>query len=58
LPFNKFDRRPFVDAALLGQLIEQFLGVLQIECLEALGKPAVDRGEQVLCLGAPALLGP
>ena len=36
------------------QLIHQRLGVLQVGGVEALGKPAVDRREQVMSLGALA----
>ena len=42
----------------LGQRVEQCLGVFQIGGIETLGEPAVDRREQVVGLGALALLGP
>jgi hypothetical protein len=40
------------------EFVEQRLGVLQVGRVEALGEPAIDRGEQVVRLGAPSLLGP
>jgi hypothetical protein len=40
------------------QLVEQRLGVLQIGGIEALGEPAVNRGEQVVGLLPLASLGP
>jgi hypothetical protein len=40
------------------ELVEQRPGISEIGGVEALGEPAVDRREQVVRLGAPALLGP
>ena len=40
------------------QLIEQRLRFLQIECIEALGEPAVHRREKVAGFGALALVAP
>jgi hypothetical protein len=40
------------------QLVEQRLGVLQVCRIEALVEPAVDRRQELVRLGAPALLGP
>ena len=40
------------------QLLQQRLSLLQIERVEALGEPAVDRGEQIAGLPALALLAP
>ena len=40
------------------QLIEQRLGLLQIERIEAFGEPPVDRSEQVTRFGALALIAP
>ena len=40
------------------QLVEQRLGLLQIERVESLGEPAVDWREQSACFGAPALFAP
>src|SRR5438874_4460607 len=40
------------------QLGEKRLRLLQVGRVEALGEPAVDRGEQFLRLGPPALLAP
>jgi hypothetical protein len=40
------------------ELVEQRLGVLEVDGTEALGEPPIDRCEQVACLGAPALLLP
>jgi hypothetical protein len=40
------------------QFIEQRLGLVEVSRLEALGEPAVDRGEEVVRLGTPVLLGP
>jgi hypothetical protein len=40
------------------QRVEQRLGLTQIRCVEALGEPAVDWGEQVASLGALALIAP
>jgi hypothetical protein len=40
------------------QLVQQRLGVLQVGGVEALGEPAVDRGEQVARLVALALVTP
>ena len=45
------------DSQLL-QFIEQPLGLLEVGGVEALGEPAVDRGEKAVRLGAPALLPP
>ena len=39
-----------------GQRLEQCFGLLQICGVEALGEPAVDRGEQLVGLGVPTLL--
>ena len=41
-----------------GQLIEQCLGLPQVERVETLGEPAVDRGENVTRLGAATLFRP
>ena len=46
LPYNRTRRQR-------GQLIEQRLRLLQVRRVEALGEPAVDRGEQVARLGPP-----
>jgi hypothetical protein len=35
-----------------GQLVEQRLGLFEIERVEAFGEPAVDRSEQITGLGA------
>src|SRR5262245_34246148 len=40
------------------QFIEQRLSVLQVGGVEALGEPAEDRGQQLVCVGAPTLLLP
>jgi hypothetical protein len=40
------------------QLIEQSLCVLQIRCVEAFGKPAVDRSEKLAGFIALALIAP
>ena len=40
------------------QLIEQRLRFLQIECIEALGEPAVDRSEEIAGLIPLALIAP
>ena len=40
------------------QLIEQRLRLLQVGGVEAFGKPAIDRGDEVAGFGAPALLAP
>jgi hypothetical protein len=40
------------------KLVEQRLRFFQICGVEALGEPAIDRGEQIAGLGAPALLSP
>ena len=42
----------------LSQFVEQRLRLFQIGGVEALGEPAVDRGEEVAGFGAPALLAP
>src|SRR5262245_34312723 len=39
----------------LRQRIQQRLGLLQVRRVKALGEPAVDRGQQVISLGALAL---
>jgi hypothetical protein len=38
--------------------VEQLVRILQVGGIEALGEPALDRREQVVCLGPPTLLGP
>src|ERR1700720_404885 len=40
------------------QLIEERLRLLQVGGVEAFGKPAIDRGDEVAGFGAPALLAP
>ena len=40
------------------QLGEEFCGFFQIGGIEALGEPAVDRGEEIAGLSAPALFAP
>ena len=40
------------------QLTEQSLGLLQIERIEALGEPAVERGEKIAGFAAPVLFAP
>jgi hypothetical protein len=40
------------------ELVEQCPGSLQIGRIEALGEPVVDRAEQFVCLGPPALVAP
>ena len=40
------------------QFVEQRLCLFQIGGVEALGEPAVDRGEEIAGFGAPALLAP
>ena len=35
------------------QFIEQSLGLLQIECVEAFGEPAIDRSEKIASLIPP-----
>jgi hypothetical protein len=40
------------------QLVEQSLGILEVSGVEPFGKPAVDGGEQVMGLGASALVAP
>jgi len=42
----------------LSQLVEQRLRLDQVARVEALGEPAVDRGEEVARLGALALVAP
>src|SRR5262249_53877457 len=41
-----------------GQLVEQRLRLHEVARVEALGEPAVNRGEEVACLGALALALP
>jgi hypothetical protein len=41
-----------------GQLVEQSLGLLQIERVEAFGEPAVDRSEQIAGLVSLPLIAP
>jgi hypothetical protein len=50
--------REFTLLAASCELVEERLGVLQIGGVEALGEPAVDRREQVVGLGAFALIAP
>ena len=40
------------------QLIQQRLRLLQDRRVEAFGEPAIDRREQIMCLGPPALVTP
>src|ERR671918_1919043 len=56
-PSTGFGQRHRMPAS-SGKLLEQRLGVLQVGGVEALGEPAVDRREQVVGLGAPALVAP
>src|SRR6516225_7322510 len=42
----------------IAQLVEQRFGTLQIGGVEALGEPAVDRGEKIARLGGLALVAP
>jgi hypothetical protein len=44
--------------ALNGQLVEQRSGLFQIECIEALREPAVDRSEQITGFIPLALIAP
>ena len=41
-----------------GKLVEQRLGVLEVDGIKALGEPAVDRGEEIVGLSAFALIAP
>ena len=43
---------------ILLQRIEEFLRLHEIRRVEPLGEPAVDRREQITCLGAFALIAP
>jgi hypothetical protein len=40
------------------QCVEQQLGLAQVGKVEALGKPRIDRGQQVACLRAPSPVAP
>ena len=60
---NELSQRAFSDSSCLrqlscGQLVEQSLSLLQIERVEAFGKPAVDRGEKIASLIPLALIAP
>src|SRR6516162_7715920 len=46
------------EARLRIERVKQRLCLFQIGCVEALGKPAVDRREQVVGLGTAALVAP
>jgi hypothetical protein len=51
----EFRHMPVADSR---QLVEQRLRFFQIGGVEALGEPAINRGEQIAGLGAPALVAP
>ena len=51
-------QRPFRNWPLGVQVIEQRLGLFQIERAEAFGEPAADRSEQLACLIALAPIAP
>ena len=51
-------KRPFRNSFLCAQLVEQGLGLFQIERVEAFSEPAVDRSEQVASLIPLALIAP
>jgi hypothetical protein len=40
------------------QLLNEFLGLDEIGCIEALGKPAIDRSQKVLCFAPSSLVSP
>jgi hypothetical protein len=40
------------------KLVEQGLGLLQVERVEALGEPTIDGGEKIVGLPRPALIAP
>ena len=42
----------------LRELLQQRLGLLQVERIEALGEPAIDRGEKIVGLLPLALIAP
>ena len=42
----------------LRQLVEERLGLLQVQRVKALGEPAVDRRQQLVGFGPPSLLAP
>src|SRR6266850_5387878 len=49
---------PGVVAVRSGERLQQGLRLLQVGSIEPLGEPAIDRRQQVACLGALALLLP
>ena len=50
--------RPRSPTSLPGQLVEQRFGISQDMCVEAFGKPTVDRGQDVIGLGGTTLSVP
>jgi hypothetical protein len=52
------DSPPETRAPSRRQLVEQGLGLRQVMCIEAVGKPAVDRGEKIVGLQPFALTAP
>ena len=49
---------PGVVAVRSGERLQQGLGLPQVDGVKPLSEPAIDRGQQLLCLGSPALLLP
>jgi hypothetical protein len=60
---NELSQRAFSDSSCLrqlscGQLVEQNLGLFQVERVKPFGKPAVDRSEKLASLVPLALVAP
>ena len=60
---NELSQRAFSDSSCLrqlscGQLVEQNLGLFQVERVKPFGKPAVDRSEQITSFISLALIAP
>src|SRR5687768_10500832 len=61
IPLPKLRARPICRRfalPLLTELVEQRLGILQVGRVKTLGEPAVERREDVVCLGASTLVPP
>ena len=54
----KAEKAALLTASLLRQRLQERLGILQVSGVKALRKPAVDRGQEFVGLGPPALLLP
>src|SRR6516164_587373 len=55
---HRLSRDLSVGSVLLIEFVEQRLGVFEVGCVKAFSEPAVDRHQEIACLGLAALVTP